>query len=66
MLEFGILGEKNNLDGMCINVYNITMNERMQAIKALEKAGYFLKRHRTGCNKANGRCNVGLALCCRR
>ena len=45
-LEFGnLFGEKVILTGCVIIAYNITMNERMQAIKALEKAGYFLKRH---------------------
>ena len=45
-LEFGnFLGAKVILTGCVIIAYNITMNERMQAIKALEKAGYFLKRH---------------------
>ena len=44
-LEFDFWGEKVILTGCGSIAYNNTMNERMQAIKALEKAGYFLKRH---------------------
>ena len=39
------MGEKVILTGCVIIAYNITMNERMQAIKELEKAGYVFKRH---------------------
>ena len=55
-LEFDFWGEKVILTGCVIIAYNITMNERMQAIKALEKAGYFLNIY---CN-IELRCSIPL------